>query len=78
MPVLRRTDGLERKITMFDFKRFRTKRLIEESILLAVDSISEDIQRTADEAENKTRAEAIKLLAEAYDIVHRGKKSHEI
>lgn len=53
------------------------KRLIEESIMLAIDSISEDIQRTADDAENKNRAEAIKTLAEAYDIVHRGKKSNE-
>lgn len=50
-----------------------TKNMIEESILLAVDSISEDIQRTRDAEENKVRAESIKMLAEAYDIVHRGK-----
>ena len=50
-----------------------TKQLIEESILLAVDSISEDIQRTVNEEENKVRAEAIKMLAEAYNVVHRGK-----
>lgn len=54
-----------------------TKRSIEDSINLAIFSISEDIQRTADEAENKIRAEAIKTLAEAYDIVHRGKKAHD-
>lgn len=54
-----------------------TKRSIEDSINLAIFSISEDIQRTTDEAENKIRAEAIKTLAEAYDIVHRGKKAHE-
>ena len=53
------------------------KRLIEESIMLAIDAISEDIQRTTDDAENKNRAEAIKTLAEAYDIVHRGKNAHE-
>ena len=53
------------------------KWLIEESIMLAIDAISEDIQRTADDAENKNRAEAIKTLAEAYDIVHRGKKAHD-
>lgn len=53
------------------------KRLIEESIMLAIDAISEDIQRTADDAENKNRAEAIKALAEAYDIVHRGKNAHD-
>ena len=52
----------------------RTKKLIEESILLAIDSIKEDITNTADIEENKPRAEAIKALAEAYDIVHRGKK----
>lgn len=50
-----------------------TKKLIEESILLAVDSVSEDIQRTADEKEIKVYAEAIKMLAESYDIVRRGK-----
>lgn len=54
------------------FKR-TVKKLIEESILLAIDSISEDIQRTADEEEIKVYAESIKMLAEAYDIVHRGK-----
>lgn len=61
---------------MMIFKK-TTKKQIEESINLAIFSISEDIQRTADEAENKIRAEAIKTLAEAYDIVRRGKKSHE-
>lgn len=52
----------------------KTKKLIEQSILLAIDSIKEDIEVTADDVENKNRAEAIKMLAEAYDIVHRGKK----
>lgn len=56
------------------FKRIRTKRLIEESILLAMDSISEDIQKHFFKEENECRAEAIKKLAEAYDIVHRGKR----
>lgn len=51
----------------------KTKKLIEESILLAIDSLKDDIIRNADADENKTSAEAIKLLAEAYDIVHRGK-----
>ena len=52
----------------------RTKKLIEESILLAIESIKEDITHCADIEQNKPRAEAIKALAEAYDIVHRGKK----
>ena len=56
------------------FKRIRTKRLIEESILLAVDSISEDIQKNYFIEDDKCKAEAIKMLAEAYDIVHRGKR----
>lgn len=60
------------------FKRKRTKNLIEESIMLAIDSISEDIQKTMQIEDNKPRAEAIKTLAEAYDIVHRGKKAHDI
>ena len=53
---------------------YKTKKLIAESILLAIDSIKEDITNTADIEENKPRAEAIKTLAEAYDIVRRGKK----
>ena len=51
----------------------KTKKLIEESILLAISSIKENIDITADADEAKTNAEAIKALAEAYDIVHRGK-----
>lgn len=47
---------------------------MEESILLAMDSISEDIQKHTFKEEDKCRAEAIKMLAEAYDIVHRGKR----
>lgn len=52
----------------------KTKKLIEEAILLSIASIKEDITGHYDIDENKTRAEAIKNLAEAYDIVHRGKK----
>lgn len=52
----------------------KTKKLIEESIMLAIDSISEDIQKNYHKEENKIRAESIKMLAEAYDIVHRGKR----
>lgn len=56
------------------FRRIRVKTDIEDFINLAIFSISEDIQRTANEDENKIRAEAIKTLAEAYDIVHRGQE----
>ena len=52
----------------------KTKRLIEESILFSIESIKEDITSTSDIEENKQRAAAIKALAEAYSIVHRGKK----
>ena len=54
-----------------------TKRIIEESIMTAIYTLSENIQITLDDVENKNRAEAIKTLAEAYDTVHRGKKAHE-
>ena len=62
---------------MNPFKSIKTKKDIEDAINLAIFSISEDIQRSSLEDENKIRAEAIKTLAEAYDIVHRGKKTHE-
>lgn len=54
----------------------KVKRLMEESILLAIDSLKDDIIRGCDTDENKTSAEAIKVLAEAYNIVHRGKKEN--
>ena len=60
------------------FRKIRVKADIEDSINLAIFSISEDIQETTKTEENKSRAEAIKILAEAYDIVHRGKKVYEI
>ena len=62
---------------MNPFKRFTVKHQIEDSINCAIYSLSEDIQRTNFENDNKIRAEAIKTLAEAYDIVHRGKKANE-
>ena len=52
----------------------KTKILIEKSILFAIDQMRKDIEEFNDLDENKQRAEAIKTLAEAYDIVHRGKK----
>ena len=63
---------------VFDMKiKKSNKHMIEESIMLAIDSVSEDIQETMNTEDNKIRAEAIKTLAEAYDIVHRGKKAHD-
>lgn len=55
----------------------KTKKMIEQAILFAITSIEEDITTTADEHENATNALSIKTLAEAYDIVHRGKRGHE-
>lgn len=52
----------------------KTKKLIEASILLAIDALSERIARCPLEDENRMNASSIKQLAEAYDIVHRGKK----
>jgi hypothetical protein len=62
---------------MILFKSKKIKHSIEDAINLAIFVISEDIQRSSLEEENKIRAESIKALAEAYDIVHRGKKTHE-
>lgn len=47
----------------------KTDKLIKESILLAVDSIREDIQSTADTGDNLKRAEAILKLMTAYSLV---------
>ena len=52
----------------------KTKKLIEASILLAIDALSERIARCSLEDENRQNASSIKMLAEAYDMVHRGKK----
>lgn len=53
------------------------KKLMEESILLALDETSKDMRQTAEENENKVRAETIKLLAEAYNLVHRGRADND-
>ena len=52
----------------------KTKKLIEEAIMLAIDSLSNNIQKSVIEDDNAKDALSIKLLTEAYDIVHRGKK----
>lgn len=52
----------------------KTKKLIEEAIMLAIDSLSNNIQKSIIEDDNAKDALSIKVLAEAYDIVHRGKK----
>ena len=52
----------------------KTKKLIEQSILFAIESIKQDIISTPDIESNKHRAVTIKELAEDYDIGHRGKK----
>lgn len=48
----------------------KTKKLINENILFAIDSIREDIQRDADPENAKNRADAIKTLADAYAMVN--------
>ena len=52
----------------------KTKKLIEESIMLAIEDLSREIRSSVNEEENNLDAQSIKILAEAYDIVHRGKK----
>ena len=53
----------------------KTKKLMEETIMFSVAAISSEIQQKImnDDALMK-KANAIKTLAEAYDLVHRGKK----
>ena len=55
----------------------KTKQLMEEAILFAIASIKEDIATSIHTEENALRAQAIKTLAEAYNIVHRGKRGQE-
>lgn len=52
----------------------KTKKLIEESIMFAIEDLSRQIRSCTNEFENGHDAMSIKILAEAYDIVHRGKK----
>lgn len=52
----------------------RTKKLIESAIMLAIDKLKENIEAKDDEYAVLANAKAIKILAEAYDIVHRGKR----
>lgn len=53
----------------------KTKKLMEESILFSISAISSDIQQKyMDDDDLVKKATAIKTLAEAYDIIHRGKK----
>lgn len=52
----------------------KTKNLIEESIMLAIDDLSRQIRSSTNEIKTSQDALSIKMLAEAYDIVHRGKK----
>lgn len=47
----------------------KTKKLIQEAIMFAINSVSEDIQTDAGTEDNKVRAEIIKTLAEAYATV---------
>lgn len=52
----------------------KTRKLIESAIMLAIDKLKENIEAKDDEYAVLANAKAIKVLAEAYDIVHRGKR----
>ena len=52
----------------------KIKKLIEESIMLAIADLSNQIRSSTNEFKTGTDATSIKMLAEAYDLVHRGKK----
>ena len=47
----------------------KNKKLIQEAIVLAIDSLREDICSTTNSEENLERAQAIKTLAEAFRAV---------
>lgn len=52
----------------------KTKKLIEQAILFSISEISNRIcERVQDEDDLAKNANSIKTLAEAYNIVHRGK-----
>ena len=51
------------------FLKRKEKQLIRESILLTIAAIKDDIRSNMDAEANKTRAEAIKTLTEAYKNV---------
>ena len=55
----------------------KNKKLIQEAIMFAIDSVSYDIRTSSDEEANKTRAEAIKTLAEAYATVSGKRRGKE-
>lgn len=50
-----------------------TRKMIEESILFAIDKLSTKIQNTEDAEIRFIDAQTIKQLAEAYELVHYGK-----
>ena len=50
-----------------------TRKMIEESILFAIEKLSTRIQNTEDAETRFVDAQTIKELAEAYDLVHYGK-----
>lgn len=50
-----------------------TRKMIEQSILFAIDKLSTRIQNTENAELSFIDAQTIKELAEAYDLVHYGK-----
>ena len=59
------------------FRINKTRKLIEQSIMLAISSLSDNIQESANERENAMDANSIRVLAEAYNLVHRGKNNRD-
>ena len=51
----------------------KVKKLIEQSILFAIEKLSQDIRDGESCDYSEQDAKAIKVLSEAYDIIHRGK-----
>lgn len=49
--------------------KLKTKQLVRQAIMFSICGIKDDIENNINADENKTRAEAISILAEAYKNV---------
>lgn len=53
-------------------KKIKNEHLIEGSIVLAIDKLTTDIKSSANSECNKERAETIKILCQAFELVRGG------
>lgn len=53
-------------------KKIKNEDIIKSSLVLAIDKLTTDIKSSVNTECNKERAETIKILAQAYDIIQSG------